>query len=458
MPVICPQCGTANRDHARFCDACGYPLTHIPPIDDPSELETGSDAITVDLPDDEAAWPGTAPTAPFGAGETVVLDAAAGTIPLDADATIPYPLDGLAASVPAPGVLPPSETQEMPSVASVADREQKAFRAQKPKKGGRSPRHLSKKAIIAIIAAACALIAAIVGGAYALELWGGKSVPNVVGLTEAEATDRLEMAGFTVSTVSVKSDDVEGIVLRSDPGAGQRAQEGSEIVLDISCARTVPDVIGKTSEEAMAQLKSEGFESVEVVEEKSNEAAGTIIAVSPEVGTRAKASAKITLTAAIPHLVPDCANMGVDEATAVLEAEGYAVKTAYTYTEEVAEGTVVSTDPAAGAELPSGSEVIVYIAKSRAAEVVAAAKAWFSASGRYTMNGMSYELQSVDDLTYKGDDTCAFAVTMRPYETHSWFGSDPETRYGNSQTVRGTMKFNQDGSLASIDPDLRRAQ
>jgi hypothetical protein len=46
---------------------------------------------------------------------------------------------------------------------------------------------------------------------------------------------------------------------------------------------------------------------------------------------------------------------------------------------------------------------------------------------------------------------------MRPFETHSWFGSQPETRYGNEQTIKGEMSFSSDGTLATINPDLRRA-
>lgn len=459
--MICPRCGTENRDEARFCDACGYSLSQTAPVEPFSLFETNSDALTAELPGEEGEdahleemWDD-----PSSVTEDIPDGRYFGEVSsLEADVTVPYPLDPSLIKPPSPGTLPPSETQEMPSVVEVADTQQKAYRSQGKSKrpwGTTRSRRLSNKAIIGLIVGVLVLVAALGGGAYALELWGGKSVPNVVGLTEAEAIDRLETAGFSTSTVSVKSDDVEGIVLRTDPAAGRRAEPGSEIVLDVSCARTIPEVMGKTTEEALSQLKAEGFDAVEVIEEKSNETAGTIIAVSPEVGTRAKASAKITLTAAIPFLVPACANMTADEAAEALEAEGYTAAMAYSYTEEVAEGLVVGTDPEAGTALPSGSEVTVFIAKSRAAEVTAFAREWFSRSAHYAMGGMSYELQSVDGITYEGDDTCSFAITMRPYETHSWFGSEPETRYGNSQTVRGTMRFSQDGALASINPDIK---
>ncbi len=461
MAMICPRCATVNRDQARFCDGCGLELGFakteaLQPEAVKAALSEEEDLPdTIDLDDDQATQQLGVPdgaTRPLVGddtrffGEGFVEEAQAFTA---SSASLTHPLS-------------PSETQEFPPVSGMADTQQKSYSALSSQEGKKPSlpggRIRNKKLFAILIICAILLVgAAVAVSTYSLELWGGKQVPDVVGLKAQDATERLEEAGFAVSQVLVKSDDVEGIVLGSRPGAGVRAEAGSEVVIDVSCARTIPEVVGKGTEEALALLQSEGFQNVEVVEQKSNDAAGTIIAVSPEVGTRSKAQATITLTAAIPFTVPATANLSLEEAQAALEAEGYGFVVAYVYTEDVAEGSVLGTDPAEGTELPSGSEVTINIAKSRAAEVISWARDWFNSAKTYTLNGVSYELTSLEDVSYTGGDGCSFRAVMRPFETHSWFGSQPETRYGNEQTIKGEMSFSSDGTLATINPDLRRA-
>ena len=72
------------------------------------------------------------------------------------------------------------------------------------------------------------LVLALAAGAavtYQMEIWGGHTVPNVVGKSEADATYELERKGFAVRWTQVKSDDVEGKVLLTRP-VGRLAQGG----------------------------------------------------------------------------------------------------------------------------------------------------------------------------------------------------------------------------------------
>lgn len=435
------------------------------PLDLP-DWEGGSRAITEELEGDTVSF-----DAPDAATPVSQDPKAAGA---PADTLYVGALDPSLADIPDEGpeglpVVPvaiseapdsPSKTQEMPRIGEAADVQNKAYIApEAAKKAPKMPgeRRVRKPVMIAVIIAGVLLLAAaLVGGSYALQLWGGKEVPNVIGMKAEDATDKLEAAGFTVSQVLVKSDDVEGIVLRTTPDAGRRADAGAEVVIDVSCARTVPDVIGLSQEDAMALLQQEGFENVEAAEEKSDAAAGSVIAVSPEPGVRSKAQAKILLTVATPYVVPAVAGLPLEEAEATLIAEGFVPTTTRVYNEEAAEGTVLGTDPSEGTQLASGSEVCINIAKSRAAEVVGFAESWFAASSDYSINGMNYQLKHVESVDYAGNDTCAFTVVMQPYETHSWFGAQPETRYGNEQRISGTMHFSSDGQLQSIDPAIQR--
>ena len=73
-------------------------------------------------------------------------------------------------------------------------------------------------------------------------------VPEVVGLTFAEAQSRLTQDGFRVARENAADDDVPvDQVIDQNPGPGQDAPEGSEVVLTVSTGpadRQVPEVAG----------------------------------------------------------------------------------------------------------------------------------------------------------------------------------------------------------------------
>ena len=120
----------------------------------------------------------------------------------------------------------------------------------------------------------------------------------------------------------MKSDDPQGTVLSSDPEQGHRAEEGSTVTLSVAVPRIVPAIVGATSDEAAQALEAEGFTAVTYTEEKSNEAVGTVLAVSPEAGTEAKSGDAITVTVAVPYTVPDVEGMSEADAKAALRGRG----------------------------------------------------------------------------------------------------------------------------------------
>ena len=264
-------------------------------------------------------------------------------------------------------------------------------------------------------------------------------------MTQADATYMLEGKGFTVRATQVKSDDTEGLVLLMDPGAGMRQEEGTEVVIHVAVARTIPEVVGKTEADARALLEKEGYEQVKTVAQKSDEAEGSVLAIDPVPGTKAKAAAPVTLTVAQPYTVPDVSGSSWDDAAATLEAEGYVAASAYTYTEDVPEGTIVSTDPAAGTKLASGSTVTAYIAKSRAAELEGAASSYLQGAGTLDIGGTSYEIVSVDSVKYAGGNAVSFTVTAQAVTT-----LDGEVVRGSAKQKSGTITFNDANEIVSV--------
>jgi beta-lactam-binding protein with PASTA domain len=112
------------------------------------------------------------------------------------------------------------------------------------------------------------------------------SVPNAVGLAEAEARDRLVAAGFQVETREVFSEREPGTVVSQSPSAGADAEDGATVTLEVSKGTglvDVPNVVGLQQADAEAELSSVGLEA-NVVEVPSAEPEGTVVAQNPTGG------------------------------------------------------------------------------------------------------------------------------------------------------------------------------
>ncbi len=86
------------------------------------------------------------------------------------------------------------------------------------------------------------------------------AIPDVAGLTQAEARQRLSEEGLTgeVSTSSVDEPGVEkDVAVRTEPGSGERVAPDTAIVLVLATGNVdVPDLTGLTDTEAAAALGS----------------------------------------------------------------------------------------------------------------------------------------------------------------------------------------------------------
>jgi serine/threonine-protein kinase len=88
-------------------------------------------------------------------------------------------------------------------------------------------------------------------------------VPNVVGMSEADARTTLEQAGFQVTSTQAPSDSTpEGVVSDQSPDGGTQATKGSTVAITVSSGpstATVPDEIGQDKQVAIDDLKANGF-------------------------------------------------------------------------------------------------------------------------------------------------------------------------------------------------------
>lgn len=193
------------------------------------------------------------------------------------------------------------------------------------------------------------------------------SVPELSGLTKDGAIAALGQARLEVGKVTEEySEEVDaGSVISSSPAAKQRVDHDSVVDLVVSKGPEpipVPAVTGSTRESATQALENARF-TVEVTEEFSSEVeAGHVISQSVEAGSRMVPGTTVTLVVSKgPQMVaiPELIGKQYHEAAAILTSLGLVP-----IRENVLDGyfgTVRSSNPGAGAEVPIGSAVTLSV-------------------------------------------------------------------------------------------------
>ena len=128
-----------------------------------------------------------------------------------------------------------------------------------------------------------------------------KAIPDVSGMSETEAQNELEEAGFKVTSSFQYDDSVEsGKVISTTPEAGTKAEKGSTVTMLVSQGsnkKTVPDVRGMADATAQSTIKSYGFNVGTVTYDYSDSVEkGMVISQTVEPGTKASAGTSISIT------------------------------------------------------------------------------------------------------------------------------------------------------------------
>ncbi|ETJ02680.1 MAG: Non-specific serine/threonine protein kinase [Actinomyces urogenitalis DORA_12] len=196
-----------------------------------------------------------------------------------------------------------------------------------------------------------------------------KKVPDVVGKPQAEAEKAVEEAGLSVGAVTEDfSDDVAaGAIISSSPASGEMVNHSSAVAMVVSKGRrpaTVPDVTGKSLEEATAAIQEAGLTLSGSTEAFSDDvAAGLIISSDPAAeaeGYFYGDSVSVVVSKG-PEMVtvPEVVSKSEADAKAALEAAGLVVSVNRILGGFF--GTARSTDPAAGTSVRKGSTVTLYV-------------------------------------------------------------------------------------------------
>jgi beta-lactam-binding protein with PASTA domain len=111
------------------------------------------------------------------------------------------------------------------------------------------------------------------------------TIPNVVGMTQAQATSKLESAGFAVSTATETSKDVDkgNVTKQSKTGT---AAKGTTITITISSGLgEVPNVVGMSESKAKETIDKSGYKYDVQYKSDSTVAKGNVISQSTSGNT-----------------------------------------------------------------------------------------------------------------------------------------------------------------------------
>ena len=205
-------------------------------------------------------------------------------------------------------------------------------------------------------------------------------VPQLVGLTEAEALNQISSFNWEPVVTREASDTVPtGVVIRTQPPESTLLDENQPFQLVVSTGpapRPLPDLVGLTLEQATADLSKLDLvllQSDPVFDETIP--AGKIVSwsVPDQPGLRAGDTVTPKTTVAVvlsdgpqPRVVPDLIGQTIEQATAALTEQGLVLlQLDAEFSNDVAAGLIVRQDLPATTSVDRGAVISVAISKGQ---------------------------------------------------------------------------------------------
>ncbi len=287
----------------------------------------------------------TAPTTVVVPETTVVRTELAAAPPTPADAQVSAP-PGPQVAVVGPPPLPPAS----------------------PAKTG-AARKRRRGPILLLLAVLAGIV-----GYFAWQLGTTETVdtPKLTGMTRSEALAALSQVGLTMRVVDEQYSEkrAAGTIISSDPAAGDKvAANGTvDVVMSKGPERyRVPQVRGMDQGAASRALEAVNLRAGQILQDYSRKVPeGQVIRTDPPIGTPLKPNTQVALTISLgpePVVVPDVANMTVDQAQATLIGSGLKPRTVEQFDETVPFGKVIGTEPTGGTAAYRGDKVRVLVSK-----------------------------------------------------------------------------------------------
>ena len=234
-------------------------------------------------------------------------------------------------------------------------------------------RRARRRTLIAIIL--IVLLGLLTGyGAWWLTVGRYRQVPDVSGLGQSAATQRLVADGFLVnpSVETAFSETVQnGRIIGTVPHARQHLIRGRMVMLILSRGQerfTLPSVAGAAYSAAQQQLAPLPVQLVrsDASDDSGKIAKGDVLRTDPPAGSRVRRNQVVTVYVSTgPPIVqvPGVINDPQNQAGSVLSAAGFQVSFAQGYSDTVPAGRVISQSPAPQTSVAKFSTVTATISQ-----------------------------------------------------------------------------------------------
>ncbi len=205
-------------------------------------------------------------------------------------------------------------------------------------------------------------------------------VPNLLGMTEDEAKAALKKKnlGYSVSGREASDKYAAGEIMEQSEKANSKVAKNTEVKVVISTGKatktvTVPNVQGMSEDEAQKALEKLNLVVDSQGQNSDSVESGKVISTDPASGTQLEEGTKVTMYVSLGVEsvdVPTVTNMNSADAQAAIQNQGLTVGSiTEDYSDSVAEGLVISQDPAGG-KVKKGSSVSIVVSKGPKTKMV----------------------------------------------------------------------------------------
>ena len=178
---------------------------------------------------------------------------------------------------------------------------------------------------------------------------------------------------------------------------------------------TVPDVRGMTEEKAKKLLYDKKLGYYVVTREDSKKyKAGRVSKQTPEAGTKVSAHTRIEVVVSSGLIgntksVPDVSGKSEADAQKELEDAGFKVTSSFQYDDNVENGNVISTTPAAGTKAEKGTQITMLVSKGSDKKSVPNVRGMEDSAAQNTIKNYGFNVGSV---TYQYSDSVSKGLVI----------------------------------------------
>jgi len=332
--------------------------------------------------------------------------------------------------------------------------EQRAKAAQERKK---------KQIIIASVVGSIVVLLAVIGIFFALN--GHKNTADLVSvpdftdtsnISQARVEEQLKALGLKLDARDDStSSQPKGTITKQNPKGGKKVAKGSTVSIWFSTgpqAVSVPDVSGKTQEEAKGILEAAGFKigNVMTVDSASIEK-DKVVNTNPAANSKQTKGTIITLyiSSGMTKIPDGLVGQAKDSVIAQLKQAGLTQITIESeYSDSVQSGAVTRIDPGSGSTVEAGTAVTIWVSTGKqqvsvpfvANSTLAEAKSILEAAGfQVSVNGPQDDDATVVSMSPNGGSQAdsGSTITLTTKKSSSDTNNTDTNNNGNTNNQQG---------------------